>query len=83
MVALDLRRELAQALEHLAVAVQEIRFSEIDGVAAANVAGAAGDFVQVMARHVGEHVVLDLKVEPAHEPIHQELGESVGANDVA
>ena len=68
MVALDLRSQLSQAVEHLAVAVEEIRFGELDVVAAANVAGAAGDFVQVVARHVGEHVVLDLKVQAAHEP---------------
>ena len=82
MVPLHFRRQLAEALKHLAVTVEKGGLRELNVVTAANVAGAAGDFVQIVAGHVREHVVLDLEVQPSHEPIHQKLRRDAGADDV-
>ena len=83
MVALDLLSEVTEALEHVAVSFEKKGFSELDVVTAANIAGATGNFVQIVARHVRKHMVLDLKVQSTHKPIHQELSDHVGANYIA
>ena len=83
MISLDFVGQLAQALKHLAIAVEKGGLGELDVMMAANFARAPGNFVQVVARHVREHVVLHLEVQAAHEPIHQKLRNDIAADGVA